>query len=144
MRNQKGKVNIGGILIIAVLVYVAFVAFKVISSRVTKTQIKSEIIEKFGVILGMDFTPEKGEETIRGIMIAHNLYSEAAGEGEENEYESGDKNVKAVSDQTKIAVELRQNGTKIRFVVEYIDEIDLLLFKTKARYSIDEEIFNYN
>ncbi len=144
MRNQKGKVNIGSFLIIVMLVYGAFAAFKIISSRVTKTQIKSEIIEKFGAIIGMDFTPEKGEEIIRDIMTAHKLYSEPVGEGEENEDESGDKNVKAKSDQTKIAVELRQNGTKIRFFVEYIDEINLLLFKTKARYSIDEEMFNYN
>jgi hypothetical protein len=59
--------------------------------------VESEIIEKFGYIRGTDFTPEKGEEIIRGVMRAHNLYSEAAGEGEENEDESGDKNVKAGS-----------------------------------------------
>lgn len=142
MRNQKGKVNIGGILIIAVLVYGAFAGFKVISSRVTKTQIKSEIIEKFGFIRGTDFTPALGEEIIRKILIEHNLYSEGVGEGEEDEYESGDENVNAASYGTKIAVNVQ--GAKIRFSVEYTDVIDFIFFKTKARYLIQEEMLNYN
>lgn len=142
MRNQKGKANIGGILIIAVLVYGAFVGFKVISSRVTKTQIKSEIIEKFGFIRGTDFTPGLGEEVIRKIMIEHNLYSEDADEGEENEYESGDENVNKASDATKIAVNVQ--GAKITFSVEYTDEIDFIFFKSKARYLIEEQMLNYN
>jgi hypothetical protein len=142
MRNQKGKVNISSILIIAVLIYGAFAAFKVISSRVTKTQIKSEIIEKFGFIRGTDFTPALGEEIIRKILIAHNLYSEDVGQGEENEYESGDENVNVKSLATKIAVNIQ--GAKIRFSVEYTDEINFILFKTKARYLIDEEMLSYN
>jgi hypothetical protein len=142
MRNQKGKVNISSILIIAVLIYGAFAAFKVISSRVTKTQIKSEIIEKFGFIRGTDFTPGKGEEIIREILIAHNLYSEDGGEGEENEYESGDENVNVKSLGTKIVVNVQ--GAKITFSVEYTDVIDFIFFKSKARYLIEEEMLNYN
>jgi hypothetical protein len=144
MRNPKGKVNISSILIIIVIVYGAFVAFKFISSRVTKTQIKSEILEKFGYIRGTEFTPEKGEEVIRKVLIARNLYIEDVGEGEESENESGDKNVNAGSFATKINVEARQGGSKIWLAVEYMDEIDLLLFKTKVRYNFEEEMLNYN
>lgn len=143
MRNPKGKANISSILIIIVLGYGAFLAFKFISSRVTKTQIKTEILEKLGYIRGPEFTPEKGEDIIRKILIDHNLYSEDASEGEVNENESEDKNVNAESDVTKIKVEVQQGGSKIRFTVEYMDEIDLLLFKTKAHYNIEEEMLNY-
>jgi hypothetical protein len=146
MRNQKGKVNISSILIIAILVYGAFAAFKIISSKITKAQIKNEIIDKFGYIRGPDFTPEKGEQVIREILIEHNLYSEDVSGGEENEYEneSGDEDVNVENYGTRIAVEIRQKGSKIWFAVEYIDEINLLFFKTKARYYFEDEMFNYN
>jgi hypothetical protein len=75
-------------------------------------------------------------------LIAHNLYSEDVGEGEEKEYESGDENVNVKSNATKIAVNIQ--GANIRFSVEYTDEIDFILFKTKARYLIQEEMLSYN
>jgi serine/threonine protein kinase len=146
MRNQKGKANISSILIIAILVYGGFAAFKIISSRVTKSQIKNDIIEKFGYIRGPDFTPEKGEQIIREILIEHNLYSEDVSVEEENEYEneSGGEDANAEYYGTRIAVEIRQKGAKIWFAVEYIDEINLLLFKTKSRYYFEYEMYNYN
>ena len=144
MRNQKGKVNITNILIVAVLVYGAFVAFKIISSRITKSQIKNEIIEKFGYIRGTEFTPEKGEEVIREILKAHDLYSEDVIGEEEDENEFGDKEINVESYGTRIAVEIQQKGSKIWFSVEYVDEINLLFFKAKARYDFEDEMLNYN
>ena len=143
MRNQKGKANISSILIIVILFYGAFAAFKIISSRITKAQIKNEIIDKFGYIRGPDFTPERGEQVIQEILIEHDLYSEDVISEEGDDYDTGeDINVEAYG--TRIAVEIRQKGSKIWFFVEYVDEINLLLFKTKARYSFEDEIFNYN
>lgn len=146
MRNQKGKANITGILIIAILVYGAFAAFKIIASGITKSQIKNEIIDKFGYIRGPDFTPEKGEQVIREILIEHDLYSEDVSGGEEDEYEnqSGDEDVNVEYYGTRIDVEIRQKGSKIWFSVEYIDEINMLLFKIKKRYVFEDEMFNYN
>jgi hypothetical protein len=146
MRNQKGKVNITSVLIVAVLIYGAFVAFKIISSRFTKSQIKNEIIEKFGYIRGTDFTPEKGEEVIREILIEHDLYTEdeIAEEGDENEDGFGDKEINVEAYGTRISVEIQQKGSKIWFSVEYVDEINLLLFKTKTRYKFEDEMLNYN
>ncbi len=146
MKNQKGKVNMTSILIIAILVYGAFAAFKFISSRLTKTQIKNEIIDKFGFIRGPQFTPERGEQVIREILIEHNLYSEDVSGGAGNEYEdeSGDEDVNVESYGTRIDVEARGKGSKIWFAVEYVDVINLLFFKTKATYYIEHEMFNYN
>ena len=144
MRNQKGKVNISSILIIAILVYGAFVAFKIISSRITKSQIKNEIIEKFGFIRGTEFTPEKGEQVIREILIEHDLYTEDEIGDEESEDEYGDKEINVEAYGTRIAVEIRQKGSKIWFSVEYVDEINLIFFKTKARYDFEDEMLNYN
>jgi hypothetical protein len=144
MRNQKGKVNISSILIIVILVYGAFAAFKIISSRITKSQIKNEIIDKFGFIRGPQFTPEKGEQVIREILIQHDLYSEDVSDAEEDEYETAAEDVNVEYYGTRIAVEIRQKGSKIWFSVEYVDEINLLLFKTKSRYFIEYEMLNYN
>jgi hypothetical protein len=145
MRNQKGKVSISSALIILVLFYGGFVAFKFIASRINRAQIKNEIIDKFGYIRGPDFTPEKGEEVIREIMIQHNLYSEAVSDGSENENESIDNEAVNVEIYgTRIDVEVRKKGSKIWFSVEYIDEINLFFFKTKARYTFEDEMFNYN
>jgi hypothetical protein len=144
MRNQKGKVNISSILIIVILVYGAFAAFKIISSRITKSQIKNEIIDKFGFIRGPQFTPEKGEQVIREILIQHDLYSEDVSYAEEDEYETAAEDVNVEYYGTRIAVEIRQKGSKIWFSVEYVDEINLLLFKTKSRYLIEYEMLNYN
>jgi len=144
MRNQKGKINISSILITVMLVYGAFAAYKVIASRVTKTQIKSEIIEKFGFIRGSDFTVEKGEQVIREIMTAHNLYVEDVSGEEADEYKSGEEKVKKESTATKIAVEVQEKEAKVWFAVEYTDTIDFLFFKSKVRYYIEEEMLNYN
>lgn len=144
MKNQKGKTNITSILIIAILVYGAFVAFKIIASRVTKSQIKNEIIDKFGFIRGPQFTPERGEDVIRQILIGHGLYTEDVVEAEEDENESGDEDVNVEYYGTRIDVAVRGKGSKIWFSVEYIDQINLLLFKTKARYLIEHEMLNYN
>jgi hypothetical protein len=144
MRNQKGKTNISSILIIAVLVYGAFAAFKIISSGITKSQIKNEIIEKFGYIRGTEFTPERGEEVIREILIEHDLYTEDVIGEEEDENEFGDKEINVEAYGTKIAVEIRQKGSKIWFSVEYVEEISLLLFNIKKRYYFEDEMFNYN
>lgn len=144
MRNQKGKVNISSILIVALLVYGGFVAFKIIASGVTKSQIKNEIIEKFGFERGSEFTPERGREIIRKILMEHDLYNEDVIGKEEDESESGGKQINAAAYGTIIEVEIRQRGTRIRFSVDYTDEINLVFFKMKKQYYFEHEMLNYN
>ena len=148
MRYQKGKVNLTSILIVLVLVYGAFVAFKVIASKINKSQIKNEIIEKFGFIRGTEFTPEKGEQVILEILKEHDLYHDEYEQlNEEDEYssdsgddpEGGQESLEPIID-----VEIRQKGSRIWFSVEYVDIIKLLLFKIKSRYYIEDEMLNYN
>ena len=145
--SQKGKISFSTILIMLLLFYGAFAAFKIISSRLTKSQIKNEIVDKFGYIRGPDFTVEKGEKIIQDILKEHELYTEP---GEEDEYEdeSGEEEGSAESEKaftgTRISVTVLQKGAKIKFYVEYMDIIDLILFKTKAYYTIDDEMLNYN
>jgi hypothetical protein len=144
MRNQKGKVNISSILITAVLVYGGFVAYKIIASGVTKSQVKNEIIEKFGFDRGTEFTPQRGREIIQEILIKHDLYSEGVVGEEENESESSGKQINVEAYGTIIEVEIRQRGTRIWYSVDYTDEINLLFFKMKKRYSFEHEMLNYN
>lgn len=152
MRNQKGKVTIGSFLVMLVLFYGGFVAFKIIASRATKSQLKKEITDKFGFYRGSEFTPEKGEKLIQEIMMEYGLYS-AGGIDEvveddvesesESEYEA-DQESESVYQGTRITVELRSKRSKIWFRVDYVDEINLIFFKTKARYSIEDQMLNYN
>ncbi|UCH95732.1 MAG: hypothetical protein JSV88_02495 [Candidatus Aminicenantes bacterium] len=148
---QKGKITIGSILIFLVLFYGGFVAFKIVTSRLTKSQIKNEIVDKFGYIRGPDFTIERGERVIREVLKEYDLFREeevdVGEEGEEDEYESesgDDAGIGKESMATRIKVEVRQKGAKVWFHVDYVDEINLILFKSTARYSIEDEVLNYN
>lgn len=146
MKNQKGKINLSTILIIIVLAYGGFVAFKLISSRVTKSQIKNEIIEQFGFIRGTDFSGEKGEQIIIKILEEHDLYKqELPSLGEQDEDEDEDEAAEETNKEyyePKIYCELK--GNKITFSVEYIDTVNLLLFKLREKYFFEHEMLNYN
>ena len=146
--NQNGKVTITTILMVIILFYGAFAAYKIISSRLTTNQIKSEIIDKFGFVRGTDFTVQKGEEIIRQIMIAHNLYKDPLVEDSESGDEAGDEEGTAestdVSTGTQILVTIEQGGSKLYFKVDYTDVVDLILFKLRPHYTVENEMVNYN
>jgi len=133
----KGKITFSTILIMLILFYGGFVAYKFISSRLTKAQIKNEIIEKYGFIRGPDFTEEKGEDVIIDILISHDLFDDP-------EEEDPDKIGRESSPGTEIFVEIKNGHSETHFIVTYNDQVDLLFFKVKVRYVIDEEIRNYN
>ena len=149
--NQKGKITITTIIVFIVVFYGGFVAFKIITSRLTKAQIKNEIVDKFGFVRGADFTPEKGREIIEEVMEDHGFLTpdeiRPREESDEDTYrdESETEGESAVAREgTKIFVEVRDKGAKAWFRVEYTDIIDLILFNQKARYSFEDEVINYN
>jgi hypothetical protein len=142
MRNQKGKINLSSILIFLLLFYGAFVAFRLISSRITKSQIKNEIIDRFGYIRGTEFTPQKGENVILDILEEHGLYSDEFQETEDENASNAEGEVNKDTFTPKIFVEI--HGSKIRFVLEYSESINLLLFKMTPKYIIEDEMLNYN
>ena len=139
--HPKGKITFSTIIIMVILFYGGFVAFKFISSRLTQTQLKNEIIEKLGYIRGSDFTIEKGEETIREIMITYGFYVEAD-ESEESQPAAGDPSEKIPP--SRIIVQINENGAKIRFRVDYTDVLNLVLFKKKNFITLEAEVTNYN
>ena len=149
--NREGKITITTIIVMIVLFYAGFAAFKIITSSVTKSQIKNEIVEKFGFHRGAQFTADQGQEIIEEILEANGVLTpgddpprEESGEDEykgEAAYQGGAEEFR---EGTKIFVEVRERGSKVWFQVEYTDTIDLIFFKKKTRYSIEEEVINYN
>jgi hypothetical protein len=149
--NQKGKITITTIIVLIVLFYGGFVAFKIITSRLTRAQIKNEIVEKFGFVRGADFTPEKGRGIIEEVLESYGFFvPDEVVKREENRGNTyvDESEVDGVSEEvregTKIFVEMKERGSKAWFQVEYTDIIDFILFKQKARYTIEEEVINYN
>lgn len=146
--NQNGKVTITTILIIVVLFYAAFAAYKIISSKLTTNQIRSDIIDKFGFVRGTDFTVQKGEEIIREIMISHDLYKDPLTAESESGDEAGDEDGTAESTDintgTQILVTVDQGGTRLYFKVDYTDVVDLILFKLRPHYTVEGDMVNYN
>jgi hypothetical protein len=149
--NRKGKITITGIIVMAVLFYGGFVAFKIITSSLTKTQIKNEIIDKFGFVRGAQFTAEKGREIVEEVLEAHGFLTRdedlTRAEEDEDTYidESEiDRESDLIRDQTKIFTEVKDRGSKAWFRVVYTDIVDLIFFKHKMHYDFQDEVINYN
>lgn len=134
-----GKIRISTVLIILVVFYGGFVAVKIVSANLTKSQIKNEIIDKLGFVRGSDFTPELGEKIIREILEENDVMPP------DNEivFEE-DGETKAGLKRPEIFVEKEEKTAKILFFVEYEYEVNLLLFKYKKIYTIDDEMMAYN
>ena len=149
-QTQAGKITFTTILFLIVIFYGGFAAVKVISANLTKSQIKNEIIDKLGFARGDDFTPEQGEKIVRDILKAHGVirpgdkynfeYEDENGETASTGEEEGREGLKP----PEIFVELNKKAAKIKFFVEYEYEVNLLLFKYRKIYTIDDEMRNYN
>jgi len=141
--RQKGKVTITTILFFVVLFYAGFVVVKIISANLTKSQVKNEIIDKFGYIRGNDFAPEEGEKIIlqvlkdNGVLPADENYDFEDDEETVNQSKSGLK-------APEIYVEFNKKSAEIVFFVEYEYEVSLVLFKYKKIYTIEDKMRSYN
>ncbi|NIM13141.1 MAG: hypothetical protein GTO45_13560 [Candidatus Aminicenantes bacterium] len=165
MRNQRGKANISAIIVMLLIFYGGFVAFKFISTRITKGQIKNDVINRFGFVRGPDFTERQGRNIIREILAQHNIIPEAKPEAEDDEYyeeetdvgvedagsqaegteeAEGTGDTKSTEDKTLIIwVKLDEKKRNIKFHIRYEVVIDLILFKSKQVYDIQEQMRNY-
>ena len=153
MRFQRGKINFSSIIILILIVYGGFVAFKFITAHVTKGQIKTDVINRFGYIRGADFSEEQGEKIIREVLTKYGILSsdtkiegDEYGEGQgksENGASPGNAEQKAAKKVT-ISVRLDEHRRNIKFYIRYETEIDLILFKANQTFDIQEEMLNYN
>ncbi len=73
MRKESGGLRLSSILIVAVIIYGAFVAVKFISVSMMETQLNKEIEDSFGMHRGSDFTEEKAYEVIEDILISKDV-----------------------------------------------------------------------
>lgn len=166
MRNQRGKANISALIVMLLIFYGGFVAFKFISARITKGQIKNDVINRFGFVRGPDFTEKQGRNIIREILAQHEIIPEAKLETEDDYYyeeegavgvedagsqaedaEGGEGTGEARNKQEKtliIQVKLDEKKRNIKFLIRYEVVIDLIIFKSKQVYDIQEQMRNYS
>jgi hypothetical protein len=151
IKNQTGKATITTILIIVIICYGAFVAYKFISAKLTRTQIKNEVINKFGILRGPDFSEEQGQKFVRDILIANGILSNdptVKSEDEESgEYYDDVEEVRTTDVRGKkviYSVRLNENRSKITFYIQYEYLVDLLIFEVTQVHDIKEEMLNYN
>ncbi len=147
-KRQRGKIRFGTVLIIVLIVYGAFVAVKIISATLANGQIKNEIIDKIGINRGTRFTTEKIDKIILDILIAHKVVSpdeevepeDAQVDGTEREGLEYEDLVNA----PRIDVQINKQKALITFFVAYAIEIDLILFKQKKVFEIEDEMRTFN
>jgi hypothetical protein len=152
MKRQSGKITLGTIVILALLVYGGFVAFKFITVRVGKTEIKNDIINRLGMVRGQDFTEDKGVELIEEVLVQHGFLNvdekleDAYQESEDDHRENPPQRAayKRSDGSVYIEVELNPGRTQIKFLVRYKVLVDLIVFKSTQSYEIKEEVLNYN
>lgn len=159
MSNQRGKANISAIIVMLLIFYGGFVAFKFIAVRITKGQIKNDVINRFGFVRGPDFTERQGRNIIREILAQHDIIPEAKLEAEDEYYEEeSDVGVEDAGSQTEgtgetknkeektliIQVKLDEKKRNIRFHIRYEVVIDLIIFKSKQVFDIQEQMRNYS
>jgi hypothetical protein len=164
MSNQRGKANISAILVMLLIFYGGFVAYKFISTRITKGQIKNDVLNRFGFIRGPDFSERQGRNIIRKILAQHGIIPEAKPEAEDEYYEEesdaggedtgnqsegtggtvGTGKTKNTKEKTLIIqVKLDDQKRNIMFHIRYEVEIDLILFKSKQVFDIKEQMRNF-
>lgn len=119
MANQRGKISIGGIVLLLIIVYGAFAAVKFLSAGFTTSQIENEIKEALNVRQGGDFTPTVGENAIKDVLDKKGVFYE-----EEN--------------PDAIVVTVEPRTFRVTYYVEYEMEIDLLFFKKTKYVTIDK------
>lgn len=71
--NQKGKITIGGLIFLLIIIYGAYAAFVYLGARVEKSQIANEVKDSIGMHRGGDFSAQKGEEVIRDILYRKDI-----------------------------------------------------------------------
>ena len=108
--KQNGKITFGGFIFLLLIVYGGFVAVKLIGAKYMQSQIKNEVFDEMGLLRGVGFTSEKGEQAIIDILLKH-------------------KSVMFDKRQDVIEVIIDRKKGRIKYRFEYKIKSDLILFK---------------
>ena len=106
--NQKGKITIGGLIFLLIIIYGAYAAFVYLGARVEKSQIANEVKDAIGLHRGGDFSAQKGEEVIRDILYRKDI---------------------VFTDEHASQISVEVNRQKIVYYYTFDIEMDFLFFK---------------
>ncbi len=153
MMKRDGKMNFTGILIILIICYGAFVAYKFIMVRVEKAEIKTDVVNQLGTMRGQDFTIDAGVEAIYKILKEQGIANETERIRVETDGDDGpttsflnDNDDDASKAPPRIIISLRYAESKSKLIIsiKYDTVVDLIFFKTKQDVDIEEDVLTYS
>lgn len=125
MSKQDGKLTFTGILILAIIFYGGFAAFKFISASFEETQIMKEIEDKLGLMRGPYLTEEKAAEIAVEILEKKDIiFTEDHAEN------------------TRVSID-RKSGRMV-VTIEFEMEVNLIFFKHKKAVRDSKEMSSFN
>jgi hypothetical protein len=120
--NQKGKITIGGLIILLVIIYGAYAAFVFLGARVEKSQIANEVKDTMGMHRGGDFNAQKGEQVIRDILYKHDII---------------------FTEEHESQVSVQINRQMIEYFYTFEIEMDFLFFKRIMEVENEDRMRSY-
>ncbi len=146
--RQSGKINIVGLLMIVVVFYIGFVVVKIISANMTKSQIKTSIINDIGQIRGPELTVEACENVIWNVLISNGIseYGDEVpdADGKTTVDKSTATSGVPVYPGPQMDVTINKKDSTVHFRVTYRHINNLLLFKQKKIFEVEGDVQNYN
>lgn len=125
MKQQQGKINFTGFIMILIVVYGGYAAVKLISASLSETQIRKEVIDTLGTMRGADFSADEGTKAVRDILRRNGVIFDE---------ESG----------SIASVTLDRQHGNLTYYYKYNVEVDLLFFKKKKTVELKEEMKSYD
>lgn len=122
--KQEGKLNITGLLMIAVIFYGAYAVIKMVSTSLMISQIENEVIDTFGTMRGYDFSNEKANKAVRDILMKNDIIFDE-------------------KDAGAVDVEVNPQKGKIFYYYRFEVETDYLFFKKRKVVEVENEMQSY-
>jgi uncharacterized protein YneF (UPF0154 family) len=118
MNMQKGKITFFNVILLSIMTFAAFLAFKYIASSIDKKQIRKEIFDEIGIVRGRNLTEEKIREIITQVLSKRSLQP------------------------LEVFSEIKSNGM-VSFSYRYEVTVNYLVFKHKEIVAVEDEMENY-
>ncbi len=120
MHGTKGKITFANLVLFIIIIYGAFVAFKIIGSNLEKKSIKKEVYDYLGTVRGSAFNEEIGIAGIKDILKRHGL---------------------TFPEEPLVMID-RDKG-KIAYYLKYDNSINLIFFKRQEIITLEDELDTY-
>ncbi len=123
MNKKDGKATFSTLVFIILIFYGGYVAVMLISAKITESQIESDIIDRFGILRGPDFSEDKAATEIRKILK---------------------KNGAVLDEADKDSLSVRIHSNRIEYFCKYTVETNLIAFKKIKQVVLKNNMPNHD